>query len=263
MMGAGALAGLSMAPAQDSAQQVSPSANVPAAEQPVMLADASASPPMTQGINLAALSSEGATAGKSDAALDQAEHQRQLDHQRQLALMETFASFPAESMPPDQGAAQPEPVSAQASEPDPGEVPLPRSRPAEAAGMQLASASATAVELPRRATPPKKSARDTGVLNDAQIASIKERLHLTPEQQRYWPAVEAALRRIAWDSKQMKKHHRLVKPSDGPAIDMNGPGVAQLKSAAFPLVMSFSEDQKSEVRRFANLIGLSKLAQQF
>ena len=36
------------------------------------------------------------------------------------------------------------------------------------------------------------------MLNDAQIASIKARLHLTPDQERMWPAVEAALRNIAY-----------------------------------------------------------------
>ncbi len=36
------------------------------------------------------------------------------------------------------------------------------------------------------------------MLDDAQIASIKERLHLTPDQEQMWPAVEAALRNIAY-----------------------------------------------------------------
>jgi hypothetical protein len=133
--------------------------------------------------------------------------------------------------------------------------------------MTLASASATEVVLPHQITHaaarPKKAGQEPGVLNDAQIASIKAKLNLTPEQERYWPGVEAALRRIAWDSKQMARHRKSVRPSDGPAIDMNGAGVAQLKSAAFPLVMSFTADQKDEVRKFAHLIGLTKLAQQF
>jgi hypothetical protein len=150
------------------------------------------------------------------------------------------------------------------------DVPLPRARPANApsataaaAGMTLASASSTPVVLPRQVARLKKVERDTSVLNDAQIASIKEKLNLTPDQERYWPGVEAALRRIAWDSKQMARHKKAVRPSEGPAIDMNSTGVAQLKSAAFPLVMSFREDQKDEVRKFAHLIGLSKLAQEF
>ena len=151
------------------------------------------------------------------------------------------------------------------------DVPLPRARPAKApssaqaaaSGMALASASSTPVVLPRQITHAKKVEQDPGVLNDAQIASIKEKLNLTPDQERYWPGVEAALRRIAWDSKQVARHKKAVRPSDGPAIDMNGAGVAQLKSAAFPLVMSFTEDQKDEVRKFAHLIGLTKLAQEF
>ena len=36
------------------------------------------------------------------------------------------------------------------------------------------------------------------VLNDAQIASIKQRLHLTQDQEEMWPAVEAALRNLAY-----------------------------------------------------------------
>jgi hypothetical protein len=36
-----------------------------------------------------------------------------------------------------------------------------------------------------------------------------------------------------------------------------------LKSAAFPLVMSFSDDQKRELRILAHVNGLEKLASQF
>src|SRR5262245_53698848 len=47
----------------------------------------------------------------------------------------------------------------------------------------------------RRAAPARP--QDTAVVfNEAQIASIKDRLALTAEQQRYWPAVAAALRGI-------------------------------------------------------------------
>ena len=43
------------------------------------------------------------------------------------------------------------------------------------------------------------------MLDDAQIASIKERLHLTPDQQQMWPAVEAALRNIAYTRAQQAR----------------------------------------------------------
>ena len=36
------------------------------------------------------------------------------------------------------------------------------------------------------------------MLDDTQIASIKQRLRLTPDQERMWPAVEVALRNIAF-----------------------------------------------------------------
>jgi hypothetical protein len=178
---------------------------------------------------------------------------------QQLALAMPVLTEPVAAVP----QPAPEPVVA--------DVPLPRKRPANApsstqtasAGITLASASSRPVVLPRQITHARKPEHDPGVLNDAQIASIREKLHLTPDQERYWPGVEAALRRIAWDSKQMARHKRAVRPSEGPAIDMNGAGVAQLKSAAFPLVMSFTEDQKDEVRKFAHLIGLTKLAQEF
>lgn len=237
-VGAGALAGLTVLPAQNSAQIIQQSASAPideaASPAPERVASAIPSWPVL--------------------ARESADGQRD---EQQVALATPFPSAPALSAEP-----APQPVYA--------DVPLPRARPANApsstaaaGGMMLASATSTPVVLPHQPVRPKKAERDTGVLNDAQIASIREKLNLTPDQQRYWPGVEAALRRIAWDSKQMARHKKAVRPSDGPAIDMNSSGVEQLKTAAFPLVMSFSEDQKDEVRKFAHLIGLTKLAQEF
>lgn len=235
MVGAGALAGLTIAPAQQSAQTQQPVTALERGVAPVRVASAVPSLPAL--------------------ARDDSEPQ---GGQQRVALLTPFPDQPAFAPAPT-----PPPVYA--------DVPLPRARPASApsstqaaaAGMTLASASSTPVVLPRQITHARKVEHDPGVLNDAQIASIKEKLNLTADQERYWPGVEAALRRIAWDSKQVARHKKAVRPADGPAIDMNGAGVAQLKSAAFPLVMSFTEDQKGEVRKFAHLIGLSKLAQEF
>jgi hypothetical protein len=109
---------------------------------------------------------------------------------------------------------------------------------------------ATAKKQP--AAPPKQS---NNVLNDGQIASIKTRLKLTPDQQRQWPAVEAALRNITYkkDSKGTKLQ----------TVDPNSPAVQELKSAAVPLIMSFSETQKDEVRQLARLMGLEQVASAF
>jgi hypothetical protein len=121
-------------------------------------------------------------------------------------------------------------------------APAPEARPAE----RRASLVPTA---PARPKP------DNHLLNDAQIASIKARLKLTPDQQRYWPGVEAALRGIAY--KINKSGGKLA------SVDADGPEVQQLKSAAIPLIMMFSEQQKNEVRQLVQVMGLQKLAAQF
>ena len=98
------------------------------------------------------------------------------------------------------------------------------------------------------------------VLNDAQIASIKSRLHLSPDQERMWPSVEAALRNIAY-AKAHDAHRRATPGStDVASLDPDSAEVQGLKSAAFPLIMSFSDEQKNEVRSLAHVMGLDKLA---
>jgi hypothetical protein len=95
------------------------------------------------------------------------------------------------------------------------------------------------------------------VFNEAQIASIKDRLALTDEQQRYWPPVAAALRGIT----------RQRAPGAGKTarlfVDPNGADVQRLKSAAITLIMRLREDQKREVRTLAHLMGLESVAAQF
>jgi hypothetical protein len=95
------------------------------------------------------------------------------------------------------------------------------------------------------------------LLSDAQISAIKGRLNLTSSQESYWPDIETALRAIA------RKMHdtRQANPSAGaPPIDPDSAEVAQLKSAAMPLLFQLREDQKREVRALARIIGLEKVA---
>jgi len=103
--------------------------------------------------------------------------------------------------------------------------------------------------------PPRVAKPDNHILNDAQISSIKARLKLTPEQERYWPGVEAALRGIAY--KVNKSGGKLA------SIDAESAEVQQLKSAAIPLIMMFNERQKDEVRQLVQIMGLQRLAAQF
>ena len=109
--------------------------------------------------------------------------------------------------------------------------------------MALASATAKPVIKPR----------SNLVLNDSQIASIKKRLSLTPEQERYWPAVETELRKMEYSKKSASGGSRMA------SIDMSKVNVEGLKNAGFPLVMSFSDDQRRELKSLAHLLGLESV----
>jgi hypothetical protein len=131
-----------------------------------------------------------------------------------------------------------------------------------------ASTAPTDIGAPNIATapsaPPKPKAvakppvqKNYTLLSDVQIAGIKERLKLSPDQESYWPGVEKSLRAIA------RKMHatRQTDPSAGaPPIDPDWEEVQQLKSAAMPLLFQLREDQKREVRALARIIGLEKVA---
>ena len=90
-----------------------------------------------------------------------------------------------------------------------------------------------------------------------QIAGIKARLRLSPDQESYWPSVEKALRAIA---RKMHSTKQADPASGTPPIDPDSEEVQQLKSAAMPLLFQLREDQKKEVRALARIIGLERVA---
>jgi len=115
---------------------------------------------------------------------------------------------------------------------------------------------------PRRAAQPAHPAPlSHNLLNNAQIASIRNRLNLTSYQDQLWPPVESALRDI--DLGKDAKTKAAKVDARAAAIDPNSPPVQRLKSAAVPLIMSFNDDQKQEVRTLLRLMGLESLATQF
>jgi hypothetical protein len=118
---------------------------------------------------------------------------------------------------------------------------------------------AAALPKPKAASKPPapQPQKNYALLSDVQIAGIKERLKLSSSQESYWPPVETALRAVA------RKIHakRQVDPAaSGIPIDPDSDEVQQLKSAAMPLLFQLREDQKSEVRSLARIIGLEKVA---
>ena len=155
------------------------------------------------------------------------------------------------------------------------------------AAFALASASTTAVEAPKAriepradsrkpvATAPDKVAADKVaaekaaadkqkrgeqqklLLDDSQISALRTRLKLSPTQEEFWPAVEVTLRDVV---RQHARKTRKDNPRGAPQIDVNSPEVQQLISAAVPLIMRLSEEQKREVRQLARIIGLETVA---
>ena len=116
------------------------------------------------------------------------------------------------------------------------------------------------VKIPAVAVQRRPINRPGYMLDDAQIASIKERLHLTPEQEQMWPAVAAALRNIAYSRAQQASGRDTGIMRTG---DIDPESVENLKSAAVPLIMSFDDDQKQQVRNLAHVMGLDRLASEF
>jgi len=128
------------------------------------------------------------------------------------------------------------------------------SAPADNVMPKLADPAAS--PKPKAASKPQPQ-KTYALLSDVQIAGIKERLKLSSAQESYWPPVESALRAVA------RKIHakRQVDPgATGVPIDPDSEEVQQLKSAAMPLLFQLREDQKSEVRSLARIIGLEKVA---
>ena len=83
------------------------------------------------------------------------------------------------------------------------------------------------------------------MFNDAQIASIKDRLELSEEQKASWQAVEASLREVVWDRSGGVLRTRLEPRS-----------LERLKQAAAPFVPTLSAKQRSKIEALANIVGL-------
>jgi hypothetical protein len=110
------------------------------------------------------------------------------------------------------------------------------------------------------------SAEDAQAFSDARIAGLKAGLRLTNEQEKSWPAVEAAMRELAKDriarmeERRKEREARGDQPRERDMVaalrqraDMMGKraaGLARLADAAEPLYKSLDDGQK---RRLAML----------
>jgi hypothetical protein len=175
----------------------------------------------------------------------------------QFALFEPHPIMPSAGFA--QVASQPPTVQAAAL---PASTEMAELTPAGAAAQPEAlpvQEADTPIEAVKRHLAPSHPARRADTLfDDAQLARIKHRLHLTADQEPMWPAVAVALRNIGREQKRQARRR-----GEGGGIDPNSEAVQDLKSAAIPLLMSFSDAQKDEVRHLARNMGLQQLASEF
>jgi hypothetical protein len=149
-----------------------------------------------------------------------------------------------------------EPLSTPIVNPQPPAPPVARKPTPSPAAAVAAPVVRVAAVAPHRPV----NERPGYILNEAQIASIKERLHMTPDQEQMWPAVEAALRNMAYTHPPQTRG-RASGETQTATVDPNA--VQGLKSAAVPLILSFNDQQKEEVRNLVHVMGLDQLASQF
>ncbi len=107
-------------------------------------------------------------------------------------------------------------------------------------------------------------AEDITAYGDARIAAVRVGLKLTPEQEKNWPAVEAALRDMA---KQRSERFAARASADKPAdpierlshraerMTEQGAALKKLADAAGPLYKSLDDGQKKRLMVLAKLGG--------
>ena len=116
----------------------------------------------------------------------------------------------------------------------------------------------------------RPSAADMAAFGDARIAAVHAGLKLTPEQEKNWPAVEAALRDMA---KQRSDRFAASASADKPEppkdpierlnlraerMTQEGAALKKLADAAGPLYKSLDEGQKHRLMVLAKLGGPEK-----
>jgi zinc resistance-associated protein len=110
----------------------------------------------------------------------------------------------------------------------------------------------------------KPNAEDMAAFSDARIAAVHTGLKLTAEQEKNWPAVEAALRDLAKQrSDRFAARASADKPKDpverlarrADMMTQTGAALKKLADAAGPLYQSLDEGQKHRLTILARLEG--------
>jgi len=98
-------------------------------------------------------------------------------------------------------------------------------------------------------------------MTDGHISRLKAVLKLTADQQRYWPAVESALRRLARRQSADRSSDGMVRRAAAAAVD--AAAARRVASAAGPLISVLDEQQKQAGMRVVQALGFGHLAAAF
>jgi LTXXQ motif family protein len=135
-------------------------------------------------------------------------------------------------------------------------------------GSGLALAGAATAQQPANPAPVRPTtptAADAGAVLNARIVALKTVIALTPEQEKLWPPVEAAIRDIAKTSFERLKQRLAAPPTTdfllalGKIADAEEARAKDLKTfiaAAKPLVATLSPEQKRRVPAFFGMTGI-------
>ena len=130
----------------------------------------------------------------------------------------------------------------------------------------VTASSLAYAQAPSAAAPEQEnwrpSAADLNALTDARIGIVKAALQLTPEQAKYWPAVEEAIRNRAMGRNarlaalMRLREQREIDPVElvrhrADALAQRSAELKQLAAAWQPLYASLSSEQKQRLRFFA------------
>jgi hypothetical protein len=98
------------------------------------------------------------------------------------------------------------------------------------------------------------TSRYRGVLTSTEIVRVKSSLRLTPDQERAWPPVEAALAEMG------RQQIALIRRGQEPRIASSDWPPGRLYAVAGPLLQSLRPDQKEAVRKLCRSLGFEGVA---
>jgi len=97
-----------------------------------------------------------------------------------------------------------------------------------------------------------------GMATSINIGRIKSALRLRPDQERYWPAGEAAMQSVAKRQQASTEHQGIVRRISNRVVSivLDNAAIARVASAARPLIAVLDQEQMQAASGLANEMGL-------